>query len=62
LAQFHLVLLILFRHQVNIGLEHFVFASLRTGIGADTVTSLLARLGGFYDPRLSKVLNHKHAH
>ena len=30
----------------------FVFASLRTGIGADTVISLLARIGGFYDPRL----------
>ena len=41
------------------GEKPFVFASLRAGIGADTVISLLARIGGFYDPRL---LNHKHAH
>ena len=34
------------------GEKPFVFASLRTGIGADTVISLLARIGGFYDPKL----------
>ena len=34
------------------GEKPFVFASLRTGIGADTVISLLAKIGGFYDPRL----------
>ena len=33
------------------GEKPFVFASLRAGIGADTVISLLARIGGFYDPR-----------